>query len=106
MEKNLNIIEKFCGIKPDNQKLIEIGNDPNFIFENDPNFQTIKLFSPEGDIINVNSWIECAHYVNGGFTTTFNVYTGELTYLLITLAISFLYISIKFIKNRITSNEI
>ena len=105
MEKNLIIIEKFCGIKPSNQKLIEIGNDPNFIFENDPNFQTIRLFSPEGDIINVNSWIECAHYVNGGFTTTFNDYSGELTYLLITLSISFVYLSMKFFKNRIKSNE-
>ena len=41
--------------------------DPNFVFVNDPSFNTLRLFDIEGNIINVNSWIECAHYVNGGW---------------------------------------
>ena len=101
MEKNLIIIEKFCGIKPSNQKLIEIGNDPNFIFENDPNFQTIRLFSPEGDIINVNSWIECAHYVNGGWGLTFqDGLSGELLVMGITGIYVAGYVLFKYFKFR------
>ena len=92
MEKNLIIIEKFCGIKPSNQKLIEIGNDPNFIFENDPDFLTLRLFNEEGDVINVNSWIECATYVDGGWSITEFSINGDLVYFLVTLSISVCYI--------------
>ena len=105
MEENLDLIVNVCGDQPANQELVDIGSDPNYIFQNDPNFTTLRLFDVEGNIINVNSWIECAHYVNGGFTTTFNDYSGELTYLLITLSISCVYISMKFLQNRIKSNE-
>lgn len=67
MEENLITIERICGSRPLGQELIEIDNDPNFIFENDPLFIAIRLFDADGNIINVNSWIECAHYVNGGW---------------------------------------
>jgi len=60
-----SMVKKICGISSD--ELPEIGSDPNFVFTNDPLFDTIVLYSPEGNIINVNSWIECAHYVNGGW---------------------------------------
>ena len=50
--------------------------------KNDPNFTTLRLFDVEGNIINVNSWIECAHYVNGGWGLTFqDGISGELLYL-------------------------
>ena len=64
MEENLITIERICGSRPLSQELIEIGNDPNFIFENDPLFIAIRLFDADGNIISVNLWIECAHYVN------------------------------------------
>ena len=64
----MEIIEKICGVKKGNFSLNDIGNDPNFVFENDPNFATITLFYEDGKVINVNSWIECANYVNGGWT--------------------------------------
>ena len=67
MEENLDLIINVCGNQPENQELVEIGSDPNFVFQNDPNFTTLRLFDVEGNIINVNSWIECAHYVNGGW---------------------------------------
>ena len=41
-----------------------IGNNPNFVFENDPNFETLQLFDFDGNVVNVNS-IECANYING-----------------------------------------
>ena len=69
MEKNLVLIENNCGLKPADQELIEIGSDPNFVFVNDPAFTTLRLFDVDGNIINVNSWIECAHYVNGGWSS-------------------------------------
>ena len=50
-----------------------IGNDPNFVFVNDPTYLTVKLFDTEGNIINVNSWIECAHYVRGGWSNSINI---------------------------------
>ena len=31
-------------------------------------FETIRLFDAENNIVNVNSWLECANYVNGGWT--------------------------------------
>ena len=45
-----------------------IGNDPNFVFVNDPTYLTVKLFDTEGSVINVNSWIEFANYVNNGWS--------------------------------------
>tara|TARA_B100000579_G_C22718220_1_gene798046 strand:- start:186 stop:494 length:309 start_codon:yes stop_codon:yes gene_type:complete len=60
--------EVICGISDLKPNFEEIGNNPNFVFENDPNFETIKLFDIEGNIVNVNSWLECANYVNGGWT--------------------------------------
>ena len=57
MKENLDLIEQICGIKPVDQELIEISSNPNFIFDNDPNFPSLRLFDVEGNIINVNSWI-------------------------------------------------
>ena len=45
-----------------------IASDPNFVFENDPNFEALKLYNSEGDVIFVNSWVECANYVSGGWS--------------------------------------
>ena len=88
MEENLTNIENICGTKPDTQELIEIGNDPNFVFVNDPDFQTLRLFDVEGNVINVNSWLECANYVNGGWSIeNLNSYNGELIICIITLGI-------------------
>ena len=90
MEENLITIERICGSRPLGQELIEIGNDPNFIFENDPLFQTLTLYDPEGNIINVNSWFECAHYVNGGWSSV-NVGNMDIltnfSYVLLSLAV-------------------
>tara|TARA_B100000214_G_C23521996_1_gene425456 strand:- start:16 stop:321 length:306 start_codon:yes stop_codon:yes gene_type:complete len=72
MEKN---IETNCGIKPKDQEIINIENDPNFVFENDPAFNSITLYDLDGNVVNVNSWTECAHYVNGGWS---NINTNSI----------------------------
>ena len=90
MEINLEIIEDNCGNQPENQEFFVVGNDPNFVFENDPLFQTLTLYDPEGNIINVNSWFECAHYVNGGWSSV-NVGNMDIltnfSYVLLSLAV-------------------
>jgi len=65
MHKKITLICGESDLKPDFEA---IGNNPNFVFENDPNFETLRLFDSAGNIVNVNSWIECANYVNGGWT--------------------------------------
>ena len=44
MENNLVEIERVCGLKPPDQEFVEIASDPNFVFVNDLNFSTIRLY--------------------------------------------------------------
>ena len=79
-----------------------IANNPNFVFSNDPNYQTIVLFDTEGNIINVNSWIECANYVNGGWSTSVgDLVNGEQILFLSVLFLFSGYIMLKrFLERR------
>ncbi len=96
MEQSLKLIEKICGLKPDNQELIIVGNDPNYVFVNDPKFNSIRLFDIDGNMVDVNSWIECANYVNGGWTSTYtDTVSGNLLFLIIVLLISTSYILLR-----------
>ena len=73
-----------------------IGNDPNFVFVNDVNFPTVVLYNDQGSVINVNSWLECANYVNGGWLSDkVDLINGEqiLFYLLITANLIYLFFS-------------
>ena len=51
---NLNI-NNICGESDGTFDLSSIANDPNFIFENDPNFEALKLYNSDGDAIFVNT---------------------------------------------------
>ena len=46
--KNIN---KNCGEKPSYEEFIEVGNDPNFVFKNDENYNTLILYDQEGNIV-------------------------------------------------------
>ena len=100
MEKNLIDIERVCGLKPPDQEFVEIASDPNFVFVNDPNFSTIRLYDIDGNVINVNSWIECAHYVNGGWSPNNFQNPGDIIFLAITLSMTFGYLILNKYKNR------
>ncbi len=101
MKENLDLIISICGNQPSDQELIEIGSDPNFVFQNDPGFMTLKLFDIEGNIINVNSWIECAHYVNGGWGLSYNAgISGDVAVLGIVSIYAFTYLLLKLIRLR------
>jgi len=65
VHKKTSVICGESDLKPDFEA---IGNNPNFVFENDPSYETVRLFDADGNIVNVNSWLECANYVNGGWT--------------------------------------
>ena len=76
--KNKDVVV-LCGDYPENHTTPDIGNDPNFVFQNDPDFLQVRLFDSDGNTVLVNSFIECEHYVNG----TWNYYPGkdEIVYL-------------------------
>tara|TARA_B100000927_G_C16228307_1_gene374352 strand:- start:40 stop:354 length:315 start_codon:yes stop_codon:yes gene_type:complete len=102
METNLEIIEQNCGNQPENQEFFIVGNDPNFVFENDPNFETLRLFDIEGNIINVNSWFECANYVNGGWSINNNSFSGDLFFFTLVASLMGLYVALKYLgRNKI-----
>ena len=73
---DINEIEKICGPVPPNYEAINPDSE-NFIFQNDPNFNAINLYDFFGNGATVNSFSECAHYVNGGWepfkTTIFDI---------------------------------
>ena len=89
-------IEKICGASNESIDIESIGNDPNFVFVNDPNYETITLFDLEGNIINVNSWLECANYVNGGWTNNVSDFiNGERNLFFLTLGSLVIYLIYK-----------
>jgi hypothetical protein len=105
MEIDLNLVEKSCGINNTGQPFPNIGNDPNFVFKNDPLFSTVTLYDINGNVINVNSWIECAHYVNGGWSSIVQTgYIGTLVLLQITAVLYLGYGFMRFI-NKSRSND-
>lgn len=61
------VVEEICGKKPEGAELPEIKEGEMFVFNSDPNFIDITLYEPSGGIASVRSWVECAHYVNGGW---------------------------------------
>jgi hypothetical protein len=81
-------VTELCGAKLTEENFISFDIDGNFIFENDPNFNSIKLTNKFNRSIMVNSHEECEHYVLGGWdrTETLNVeYFSQ--YLLIILLV-------------------
>lgn len=64
---NTKTIGEICGDYPLGFVKIDFENNPNYIFTNDPEFLTKKLFDIEGNTVLVNSFIECEHYMSGGW---------------------------------------
>lgn len=68
MENDIEGLEKICGLKPPNVEFILVGNNPNFVYQSDPSYLVKILYDIDGNIINVNSWLECANYAFGGWS--------------------------------------
>ena len=60
-------VVELCGEIPKNFEKIDFSSNPNFVFENDSSYQARQLFDEEGNTVFVNSFIECEHYVSGGW---------------------------------------
>tara|TARA_X000000368_G_C22569472_1_gene510011 strand:+ start:43 stop:345 length:303 start_codon:yes stop_codon:yes gene_type:complete len=99
MRENIDII---CGPGGNFNDLENIENNPNFVFENDPDFQTVVLFNENGSIINVNSWLECANYVNGGWISDkIDVINGEqIVFIFILISLTLYTVTSYFFNKR------
>ena len=60
-------VVELCGEIPQNFEKIDISSNPDFVFENDSSYPVRQLFDVEGNTVFVNSFIECDHYVSGGW---------------------------------------
>ena len=63
MNKQFNQISKdeivnICGEYPDGVEAADILSDPDFVFTNDVNYSTVKLFDIDGNSVFVNSFTE------------------------------------------------
>lgn len=94
-----NNIVSICGDFGNIEDLENISNNPNFVFSNDPNYETIVLLNENGNVINVNSWLECANYVNGGWYNN-NLITYDSEKMLTFICIAILSLLIIFKKVR------
>ena len=59
------LVVKICGVETYNSENIEIPE--NTIFPVDVNFLPVNLYDIEGNVVTTSSWIECRHYVSGGW---------------------------------------
>ena len=68
----------------------------NYVFLNDPSFDTLTLYDSDGNVVNVNSWQECMHYTNGGWDIsppeTFDYSILYLLLIIFSLFLSFFYL--------------
>ena len=63
----MSTVEELCGVYPEDFEKLDISSDPNFVFTNDPNYPAKQLFDADSNKISVNSFVECEHYVSGGW---------------------------------------
>ena len=93
-------ISKICGESNITPNFEEIKSDPNYVFTPDPDFVPLTLFNESGNAVTVNSWVECANYVNGGWVANFTSNANyEKNLFFVLLFISTCLILTKFVKN-------
>tara|TARA_B100000902_G_scaffold157844_1_gene153945 strand:- start:70 stop:390 length:321 start_codon:yes stop_codon:yes gene_type:complete len=63
-------VKNICGEYPENFEKIDISSSPNYVFINDPNYGPVEVWDSDGNFVFVNSFIECEHYVSGGWDKT------------------------------------
>jgi len=67
MSTDKNKVENFCGEYPENFESLDLSVIKNYVFENDPNYAAVTLFDADKNVVTVNSFLECEHYVIGGW---------------------------------------
>jgi len=102
--QNNKIVEMICGAFPNNFVDEDIASNPNFIFENDPSFAQRLVNDSEGNSVLVNSFIECHHYVMGGWNVIPELLNEKL-YHNVLIVFVFTAVSVaSFINNKLKNN--
>ena len=90
----IELIESICGLPPASFKKF-VAKDSQYIFENDPSFNTINLYDFFGRSATVNSYKECYYYVELGFEpskiTIFNYLQSVIIFLGLSAILYFLF---------------
>ena len=92
-----NDIKNTCGEPPENYSSEELTSDPTYVFQNDPSYNAVQLWDKDSNTVFVNSFIECKHYFEGGWSFNPTVFTEQQyqIYGLVFLISTFLLIKIK-----------
>jgi len=93
-------VVELCGDYPQDFEKVDFSSNPDFVFENDNNFSSKQLFDSEGNTVFVNSFIECEHYVSGGWDYS-PLKNNEIQLQDITLYVVLLLLAITYSKNLI-----
>jgi len=67
MSSDNDIVIRLCGEYPEGFEKLDIESNPNFVFTNDSGYETINLYDYDENVVSVNSFAECEHYVTGGW---------------------------------------
>lgn len=62
-----NLVVTLCGEYPSDFTKLDIISNPDFVFINDPTYPPTTLQDSESNTVTVNSFLECEHYVSGGW---------------------------------------
>ena len=93
-------VEQLCGLFPKGFKKLDISSNPDFVFVNDPNYSARQLFDAEGNKVSVNSFIECEHYVSGGWDFT-PILSSELYLQDILIYFSLFLLALTFLRPKL-----
>jgi hypothetical protein len=95
-----NRIFRICGEADIVPNFEEISNNSNYVFTADPAFETITLFDSSNNVVNLNSWTECAYYVNGGWTNNKTDFINgeQIIFFVSIFLISFYFLYEKYLK--------
>ena len=100
MSNDNGLVIRLCGEYPEGFEPINLESNPDFIFTNDPAYEIVKLYDYDENSVFVNSFIECEHYVSGGWG--FNqLINNELFYQEIFIYLVIFGIIITFLKPKI-----
>ena len=93
-------VVELCGDYPQDFEKVDFSSNPDFVFENDINFSSKQLFDSEGNTVFVNSFIECEHYVSGGWDYS-PLKNNEIQLQDITLYVVLFLLAVTYSKNLI-----
>ena len=79
-------IQNSCGEQPLGVTYSDPGNNPDFVFVKDPNFEVVTLFDIDGRL-QCKLLLECVHYLQGGWVSNqINNFAGS-KYIAVSLTI-------------------